>query len=64
MSRVVGSETAGRMILDKLAGITVSLNNVPATVNPVATEKDVSRDTGGEVVDARMITTQHVDIVG
>lgn len=39
ISRVVGSETAGRMILDKLAGITVSRNSVPATVNPVATGK-------------------------
>ena len=37
MSLVVGSEIAGRMTLDQLAGITVSRNSVPTTVNPVAT---------------------------
>lgn len=37
MSRVVGSEIAGRMILDKLAGIIVAGKSVPTTVNPVAT---------------------------
>jgi hypothetical protein len=57
MSRVVGSEIAGRMMLDKLAGMTVSRKSVPTTVNPVATGEVVSRGTGEEIEGVPMITT-------
>jgi len=64
MSRVVGSEITGRMILDMFVGIIVSRKSVPTTVNPVATGEVVSRDAVDEIEGVPMITTKSVDTVG